>query len=222
MCKEKQQERREHHGGDLLSNVELLDLVEDQRNEAIRDLKQKYGPNFFRDLFMPNGGLRPVFTAATKSGKSRTRLVRKLQIKLLTVQAALFESSLLEEDCDCLAAESATAEDTRLLEERADKVGPESYLSRFVWATGGHSAAAGHGNLFNESYTAFLESISKPVFQSVGIDFEGRNYAMGGMKSAPTIALCNEAIFGTDADVISWDYGKNEMRVYRSMGLIYG
>ena len=45
---------------------------------------------------------------------------------------------------------------------------------------GGHSAAvAGHGNLYNESYRAFLEQHAQEGFQTVGIDLEAWNYAMG-------------------------------------------
>jgi hypothetical protein len=52
--------------------------------------------------------------------------------------------------------------------------------SCLVWAMGGHSAAvAGHGNLYNESYRAFLEQHAQEGFQTVGIDLEAWNYAMG-------------------------------------------
>lgn len=44
----------------------------------------------------------------------------------------------------------------------------------FIWATGGHSAAAGHGNYYNESYTANMEKTTKGVFEAVGLDFIGR------------------------------------------------
>ena len=54
--------------------------------------------------------------------------------------------------------------------------------SNFVWATGGASTAAGHGNLLNETYTAFLERAVKDVFAAVGIGFEARNYAIGGIR----------------------------------------
>jgi hypothetical protein len=62
----------------------------------------------------------------------------------------------------------------------------------------GTAAAAGHGNLHNQSYTAFMESAAKPVFDAIGIQLEARNYAMGGMASAPLLAFCNEAVYGTD------------------------
>ena len=45
----------------------------------------------------------------------------------------------------------------------------------YIWATGGHSASAGHGNLYNESYTAFMERDVKDIFGSIGIDFHGRH-----------------------------------------------
>ena len=77
----------------------------------------------------------------------------------------------------------------------------------FVWATGGHSSAAGHGNFYDESYTAVMEKNVRVIFDAVGIQFTGRNYAMGGSDSAPEAAWCNEEIFGADLDVLSWDYG---------------
>jgi hypothetical protein len=52
--------------------------------------------------------------------------------------------------------------------------------TNFVWVTGGHSATAGHGNLYDESYTAYLERAVKPAFDALGLGFEARNYAMGG------------------------------------------
>ena len=85
---------------------------------------------------------------------------------------------------------------------------------RFVWSTGGHSAAAGHGNYHNQSYTAFMERAVKPVFARAGVDFEGRNYAMGGMPSGPELAPCLEAVYGLDADVISWDFGMTDAGMY--------
>jgi len=87
----------------------------------------------------------------------------------------------------------------------------------FVWATGGHSAAAGHGNLYNESYTAVMEQTVRPIFQAIGIHFSGRNYAMGGTSSSPEIASCVDAIFGQDIDVLSWDFGMTDSRNYAAM-----
>lgn len=81
---------------------------------------------------------------------------------------------------------------------------------RFVWATGGHSAAAAHGDFFNQSYTAVMEQQAKAVFGAVGIDLEGRNYAVGGSNSGPEIAFCSQEMFGFDIDVISWDFGMTD------------
>ena len=82
----------------------------------------------------------------------------------------------------------------------------------FVWSTGGHSAAAGHGNLLSQSYTAVLEDTVKEAFASLNITFIGRNHAMGGYKSAPEIACCLDSIFGRDTDILSWDFGMTDGR----------
>ncbi|KAL7571142.1 hypothetical protein ACA910_014746 [Epithemia clementina (nom. ined.)] len=77
----------------------------------------------------------------------------------------------------------------------------------FIWATGGHSASAGHGNLFNESYTAIMELKSKPILEAVGVNFVARRYAMGGTSCGMEINSCIKEVFGVDIDFLSWDYG---------------
>ena len=128
-------------------------------------------------------------------------------MKVLKVQISILDEQKNLRGCDCTSHNTPT---DRRLQKTLDLPKVPTFYQRFVWSTGGHSAAAAHGNLFNESYTAYLEQAVKGVFQSIGIEFEGRNYAMGGMDSAPQIALCNEAVFGTDADVISWDFGMTD------------
>jgi len=82
----------------------------------------------------------------------------------------------------------------------------------FVWVTGGHSAAAGHGNLYNESYTAFLERDLRQVLESsLGLNLEVRNFAMGGSGSGPELGLCVEQIYGRDVDLLSWDFGMTDV-----------
>jgi hypothetical protein len=80
-----------------------------------------------------------------------------------------------------------------------------------VWATAGHSAAAGHGNLYNQSYTAVMEQRLQSFFHLLGVQFVGRNYAVGGASSGPEIALCLGPLLGhNDVDVVSWDYGMTD------------
>jgi len=78
---------------------------------------------------------------------------------------------------------------------------------QFNWVVGGHSAAAGHGNLLSQSYAGVIERTLQPVFQQFNVSMYGKNYAMGGTSSGPEIAMCMESIFGTDVDAITWDYG---------------
>ena len=79
-----------------------------------------------------------------------------------------------------------------------------------IWATGGHSSAAGHGNFYDESYTAQMERAAAPVAQVLGIALQGRNYAMGGTSSCMELALCGRAIYGNDVDLVSWDFGMTD------------
>ena len=88
----------------------------------------------------------------------------------------------------------------------------------FVWATGGHSAAAAHGNLLDESYTAVLEKGSFPIFEAVGLHFTARNYGMGGTSCGMEIASCMKEVFGLDVDALVWDYGMTTAVSMKTLG----
>lgn len=110
---------------------------------------------------------------------------------------------------------NANASWTRLVRKMTLKIiDAQQTPTSFVWATGGHSASAGHGNLFNESYTNVLNAHAPPIFQAVGLKFEARNHAMGGTSSGVEIAACSKEVFGLDVDLISWDYGMCDGREY--------
>jgi hypothetical protein len=79
------------------------------------------------------------------------------------------------------------------------------------------SATAGHGNMWRESYTAVLERAVTDIFATVGLNFIGRNHAMGGTGSAPEIAMCIKEVFGTDIDVLAWDTGMTDGKYYAGM-----
>jgi hypothetical protein len=59
---------------------------------------------------------------------------------------------------------------------------PDANPHKFVWVTAGNSRAAGHGNLLNESYTALIERQLRKPFQSIGLQFEGRNYGISALS----------------------------------------
>ena len=51
----------------------------------------------------------------------------------------------------------------------------------FQLTLGGHSAAAGHGAGFNQSYIIEAGNAVEPVFAHLGVDFRAYNFAQGGM-----------------------------------------
>ena len=65
----------------------------------------------------------------------------------------------------------------KILKAASENNGDDNKV-KFIWASGGHSSAAAHGNYYNESYTAVLERSGKGVFDAVGLDLIGKNYAM--------------------------------------------
>lgn len=71
--------------------------------------------------------------------------------------------------------------------------------------------------MWRESYTAVLTRGVQDIFAACGIDFVGRNYAMGGTSSGAEIALCSKEIYGTDFDVLVWDTGMTDGSEYFRM-----
>lgn len=103
-----------------------------------------------------------------------------------------------------------------LLYSRADKESPTHSFSRLFQNNNnsGNDSAAGHGNFFGEQYTMVLQDRARDLFHSVGLDFVARPYAKGGATSAPELAACAQEIFGTDVDMITWDFALTDGRVY--------
>mmetsp|Transcript_20627 Transcript_20627/g.57276 ORF Transcript_20627/g.57276 Transcript_20627/m.57276 type:complete len:679 (+) Transcript_20627:301-2337(+) len=93
--------------------------------------------------------------------------------------------------------------------------------TKYIWATGGHSAAAGHGNFFDETYTKVMEAAAQPIFAAAGLELEARNYAMGATSSASEMSMCFKEIYGDDVDVFSWDFSMLEARGYQASRLLH-
>jgi hypothetical protein len=161
----------------------LLENFYKARETMYEQLKHDYGPQAFEAMFLRDNGQVSVGRTAFSSPRqlARDRIKRKLVIKLLQGQLASANN---------------------------DK---GASMVPFIWASGGHSAAAAHGDYYNQSYTAQLERIGRNVFASAGMHLIGRNYAMGGTASGMEVGSCVDQVFGMDIDVLSWDFGMVRM-----------
>lgn len=185
---------------------DLQRQVMDAKDRLMAKLEQDYGKSTFRKMYWDSDGMLRPFAPVSEA--SVDRLKRKLLIKILSAQTALENQEGYFNGCDCIRNASIAHQIDNMEAIATNRL--SRTFAKYVWATGGHSAAAGHGNLFNESYTAVMESDLKDVFASIGISFEGRNYAMGGTTSAAEISMCWKEIFGEDVDFFSWDYGMTD------------
>ncbi|GKZ01025.1 hypothetical protein MPSEU_001053900 [Mayamaea pseudoterrestris] len=165
-------------------------------------LEAEYGTQAAQEMFLSRN-----LTFASPLNRSRHRMVRKLQTKLLKVQLRAKDDDERRRQLHQRSDEQSLS---NMRQNRHLQDGSDTMMVPFIWATGGHSAAAGHGNYFNESYTARLEQLLAPVFASMGMRFVGRNYAMGGTSSGLEIGACVDQIFGLDIDMLSWDYGMTD------------
>ena len=74
----------------------------------------------------------------------------------------------------------------------------------FTVVMGGHSAAAGHGNHFSQSYMMQFHHVMEPIFERLGVKLITRNMAQGGLGTIQN-ALGAMSIYGDEIDVIIWD-----------------
>lgn len=78
----------------------------------------------------------------------------------------------------------------------------------FYFIMGGHSAAAGHGNNFHQTYMMELANIMEPVMHKLGVRLIVRNLAMGGLGTTH-YSLGASTLYG-ETDVMYWDSGMTE------------
>jgi hypothetical protein len=181
VCQTRRTTRKDQFGGDLLDRKELLEALNKGKANLISKLLVDYGKENFENIFVDkaaNGTEQRFrgFDPLTPTGNSSKKLTRKLLVKILSVQTAIKTKDSNVRGCDCINGDQPLGGAARIENDAP----LDTIFERYVWATGGHSASAGHGNLYNESYTAFMERDLKPIFGAIGIEFEGRNYAMGG------------------------------------------
>ena len=209
---------------DLMDLNAMLNRLKGQRKKWFYNkLGEDWGKEYVEDIFNPeeeldgkkkrtSAGHNRIFTDATTvvphaepaedappEGFGWNRFVQKLQMKIIQIQMGiLLERPKAKDICLEECAKSGEGSSRRLRFESS------GLYTKFTWATGGHSASAGHGNMFRESYTANMERVLKTLFASIGLDFEARNYAMGGTDCADEVSLCMNSIFGRDIDAIRY------------------
>ncbi len=79
----------------------------------------------------------------------------------------------------------------------------------FKLTLGGHSAAAGHGAGFNQSYVIEAGHVLEPVLAHLGVEFRAYNFAQGGMGTFQQ-ALAGMDLRDKETDWIIWDSSMTE------------
>jgi hypothetical protein len=184
LCEARRKMRLDHFGGDVFNSNDLYHMALAANAKMISKMKVDYGPSHFSNIFEETDTAgktryRGVGSIPKKDGSSTDRLKRKIRMKILSAQTEIRKKDGNFEGCDCMNGDKPLVSGAAIGNAKELKETEQTY-ARYVWATGGHSAAAGHGNLYNETYTAFMTRAVTNVFASVGIEFESRNYAMGG------------------------------------------
>jgi hypothetical protein len=179
VCDKREENRKTKFGGDLLDVNEVLRLAKEGRDKTIKALREDYG-DYFDRIFVDGTDMdgEPSYNGMSAVGfRSRDRLKRKLKLKVLKMMNNIRVSESDVMGCDCVKKQGK-ANDTP--DDKAYDI-PDFY-EQYVFANGGHSQAAGHGNIYKESYTGYFDTDLKPVWEAIGINMIARNYAAGAMK----------------------------------------
>jgi hypothetical protein len=202
---------------------QMKEKLETEKKNFIRQLYIDYGTPYFDQMFREvvedkenvmtsstndsssydndrlRNPLRMIFQH--KNSTSYQRLKQRVMKKI--IHGALLEIRQQHKRTTIKNNVSTTEHD----DDEEDKVS-------FVWVTSGNSIAAGHGNLYDETYTSIIEhSLRSMNMKSIfHIEFIVRNYALGATKSGPEIALCLQEIFGQDIDILFWHYAVTDNR----------
>lgn len=80
---------------------------------------------------------------------------------------------------------------------------------QFTVAMGGHSASAGHGNNFRQSYTVVMQKALEPVMARLGVKMTAHNFGMGGLGTIQNSVAAGD-LYGQDMDYVIWDSGMTE------------
>ena len=162
-------------GQDLTVAANMLTRLAQLKQTWIdQTLVPAYGADNVAKIFAPTTGTQafrdpsalhtfgdPVPNPSDQGGWQR--MVRKYRLKFTQVQLGMVQAQgNPQQHC---------------LEACAENMSPNSF-AKFVWVNGGHSASAGHGDFYRESYTAVLGRDVTPILEQLGLDFSVRNYAM--------------------------------------------
>lgn len=79
----------------------------------------------------------------------------------------------------------------------------------FIIVMGGHSAAAGHGNHFQQSYTLQAQRILEPILARLGVYHQAHNFGFGGLGTGQN-GLAAGDMYGKNIDILIWDSGMTE------------
>jgi len=78
----------------------------------------------------------------------------------------------------------------------------------FYFVLGGHSAAAGHGNHFQQNKAITFHHLMEPVMDKLGVRLMSRNMGMGGVGTLQ-FSLAGKDLYG-EADLMEWDSAMTE------------
>ena len=97
----------------------------------------------------------------------------------------------------------------------------------FVYVMGGHSASAGHGNQFQQSYTLQVQRVLEPILARLGVHHRAHNFGMGGLGTIQNAIAAKSLYGGGLIDILHWDSsmtegGKKDKDLFARQGLLSG
>jgi hypothetical protein len=137
--------------------------------------------------------------------KTRSTLMQKLIDEYGEFANVLMEKSNLEKVFH-LNSDSKMRYRRRIIQKILTKQLKPKDTVPFTWVTAGDVRAAGFGNDPAHSYTSMLDDTARDAFRAVGLNFVANNHGVYNFPSGPAAALCIDTVYGSDIDILSWDF----------------
>merc|ERR1712238_498541 len=155
------EEKEEEKASSSSSSTSLLDSILEAQKTMITQLRTDYGDEYYEKIFHMATNKKDDNNNKDTKDPDRPRSTHMMNYRFIRPIVFTDREGHRSEYAHDGDKDNKTAQHTlsnfqrkliiKLLRSQEKKDGRGS-TNKYVWATGGHSAAAGHGNLYAESY----------------------------------------------------------------------
>ena len=137
--------------------------------------------------------------------KTKSALMAKLWNEYGEYASVLIDKSNLDLVVQ-MSSESKVRYRRRMIQKILKKQLKPKDTVTFTWVTAGDVRAAGFGNHLGNSYSSMMDDTAQEAFAAVGLQLVVKNHGLYNFPSGPALSLCMNNVYGSDIDVLNWDF----------------